>query len=56
MFFKFSAGVHTHWLIDHKHLNFSFREEQYKHVWTELDVYVEGASTTSPMHKKVKIL
>lgn len=31
----------------------SKKEEQYKQVWTELDVFIEGASTTSPMHKKV---
>lgn len=29
------------------------KEEQYKQVWAELDLYIEGASTTSFMHKKV---
>ena len=32
------------------------REEQYKQLWAELDVYIEGASTTSPNHKKVMLL
>lgn len=29
------------------------KEEQYKQVWSELDMFIEGASATSFMHKKV---
>ena len=31
----------------------SKKEEQYKQVWSELDTFIEGASVTSAMHKKV---
>ena len=33
---------------------FSFyREEQYRQLWAELDTFIEEASRTSAMHKKV---
>merc|ERR1712193_487218 len=31
----------------------SKKEDQYKQVWSELDTFIEGASNTSAMHKKV---
>jgi len=31
----------------------SKKEEQYKQLWLELDIFIEGASKTSTLHKKV---